>query len=253
MIEHRYVKLTPFARFLVEREPGRGYQVTRAEGPEADAWKEPALALLNAIGQPDPNGPKKCLYLVSSGASLGDFVSVLVEIFDNGEASFHQAWFRVSTQAWWARWQVGAMILFIVIIGVAAIAWRFLPPANDPTDRPPLKNQNGSAMLGSRDSAVKVAPPDAITMQLKDTLPRSRSVRERLKEYLSQEGFAADKPFSVVVEKRSVKLISDLDRSPPPVESIPLSNLEVARLLEFLETVDEWEKTPKPALEHDGR
>jgi hypothetical protein len=86
---------------------------------------------------------------------------------------------------------------------------------------------------------------------LKKELAPSREVRDRLKDYLSQKEFTEDTSKSVVGLRRSVKLIADLDKTPPKQESISLNNVEVAELLKLLKTLETI--NPEPAQKSEGR
>jgi hypothetical protein len=87
--------------------------------------------------------------------------------------------------------------------------------------------------------------------KLKEELASSRKVRDKLKKYLSQKEFTEGTSKPVVDERRSVKLIADLDKTPPDQESIGLKNVEVAKLLSLLETLETID--PEPAQKSEGR
>src|SRR5690606_28128834 len=87
--------LTPSACFVIERERGKGYQVTSAEGPCADEWRTRALTLLDVLGQPDPKGPAEYCRWVGPITPSEEYVSVSVKLMPNGEARYHQVWFEV--------------------------------------------------------------------------------------------------------------------------------------------------------------
>lgn len=238
--------LTPAAGFVVKREPGKGYHVASADGPCADDFKARALTLLDTLGQPDPKGPEEYFRWVGPITPSGEYVGVFVRLMPNGEARYHQAWFRVPKPAMHSGRTISSLILVVLgfVAGVFAgptlsslDPWRTSGSAPGRTEAPP-NSQPVPPMNGSW-------PDDRMT-NLINEIASARDVRLKLKQYLSQEGLAADLSQPVVDEKRSVKLIADLDRTPPPVESIRLSNVEVAKLIRLLEVIDELAAFPNP-------
>lgn len=241
MTRNQPARLDPFASFVVEREPGEGYQVTLAEGPRAEEWEQRALPLLDLIGQPEANGPAE--YFRWVGPISGAYVGVFVKRMPNGESRFHQEWFQIPKRVSRTTWFMGlAIVATLLVFAAVAVAGRALLVPDRPTDSDPAVEEPGSPGSSKVHSPEQVAAPDARTTKLKNELAASRDLRAKLKEYLSQEGFAADFSASVVDEKRSVKLIADLDNTPPPKETIRLSNIEVAKLLRLLEALDEWDE-----------
>lgn len=247
MTGNQPANLSPSACFVVERVRSEGYQVTSARGRYADEWKGRAVDLLEALGQPDPRGPAKDFRLVGPITPSGEYVGVYVKLMPNGEARYRQAWFQVPKPVPRARRSIlVVVVLVIVAFAAGAFAGRNLLAPDPPTARGPVAGEAGSPDSNKPDPSEKDA-------KLKSELASSRDVRAKLKKYLSQEGFAADISTSVIEEKRSVKLIADLDRTPPPKETILLSNIEVARLVSLLETLDEWTANPKAAPKPEGR
>lgn len=253
MTANRPANLSPSACFVVERVPGTGYTVTASEGPRADEWKPRALDLLDAIGQPDPKGPAEYIRLLGPIAPSGECVSVSVTLKSNGEACYHQAWFQASTRASRRSWNISLAALALVagfIGGILAVR-SFVHP-----DRPAI----------SAAASIEVKPPQPIgdsspreavlqnrVRKMHSDLGQSHELRKKLTAYLAQEGFAVDSSAPVVDEKRSVKLIADLDTTPPPRETVRLSNVEVAKLLQLLDTLDNWTVNAKmePSTEDD--
>jgi len=241
------LSLSPSASFVVERECGKGYQVTSAEGAHADECKGRALALLDALGQPDPKGPEEYFRWFGPIKPAGECVGVSVKLLPNGEVRCHQAWFLLPKAAPSRRHPV---VLFACVLLAGLIVGALLGRILFVQDRetlpgPPLGN--GSPVKDKRDPPPKDTPPDIGTAQLKVELASSRNLRAKLRKYLSQEGFAADRSNAVTDEKRSVKLIADLDKTPPPQETILLSNIEVTRLLVLLEKLEDLATSSIPS------
>lgn len=244
--------LGPSACFVVERVPGQGYQVTSAKGRYANEWKARALALLDTLGQPDPKGPAEYHRWVGPIAPSGEYVGVSVKLTRNGEARFHQAWFETARPMTRPTRCILLILVMLVIFATGALAGGMLLAPGLSTTSGPISG-NGLPGVSKSDPRTKDTPPDMRLTKLKNELDSSRDVRAKLKGYLAQEGFAEDISTPVVDERRSVKLIADLDAAPPPLESIRLSNVEVAKLLRLLETLDDWTINPKPAQKFDGR
>jgi hypothetical protein len=239
---------------VIERVPSEGYQVTSAEGRYADEWKGRALALLDTLGQPDPKGPAEYYRWVGPITPSGEYVGVSVQLTPNGEARYHQAWFQAAKPMTRPTRSIGLLILvMLVTFAAGAFAGRTLFAPGVPTTPGPISGNGGSPGTSKVDPPAKYVPPDMRLTKLKNELASSRNLRAKLKGYLAQEGFAADTLTPVVDEKRSVKLIADLDKTPPPLETIRLSNIEVAKLVRLLETLDEWTTNPKPPQQSEER
>jgi hypothetical protein len=246
--------LSPSACFVIERVPGEGYQVRKAEGRFADEWKGRALALLDTLGQPDPNGPAEHYQWVGPIAPSGEYVCVSVKLRPNGEAWYHQAWFQAAKPMTRPMRTICLLIpVMLVTFATGAFAGRTLFAPGVSTIPGPISRNGGSPGTSKVDPSAKDGPPDMSLTELEKELASSREVRAKLKEYLAQEGFAADTSKPVVDVWRSVKLIADLDKTPPRQESIRLNNVEVAKLLRLLETLDDWTINPKPAQKSEGR
>lgn len=254
MTANQHTSLRPLACFVVEREPGKGYHVTSAEGSFADEWKVRALGLLDSLGQPDPKGPAEDFYWLGPIAPSGEYVGVSMKLMPNGEARYHQAWFQVSRPITRPMRSVGLWILVcLVIFAVGAVAGAALYAPGGPTTSQPVPGSGGLPQSTKIDSSTKDGPPDVRLAKLKVELASSREVLARLKGYLSQKGFAANTSTPVVDEKRSVKLIADLDRTPPPQETIGLSNIEVAKLVRLLKMLEELTTDGKSPHNPEGR
>jgi hypothetical protein len=240
--------LSPTACFVIEREPGKGYQVTSAEGLYAEEWRRRALTLLDALGQPDPKGPAEYYRWVETIRPSREYVGVSVKLMPNGEARYHQAWFQ-ATKAGPRPKRSAAMLAFALLVafffGVFA-GQTFVPLGGRAAPGPVQANADPPART-TPDPPVKADPPDRRIAKLKNELSSSRDMRAKLVKYLSQEGLAADT--SAVDERRSVKLIADLDKTPPPQETIRLDNFEVAKFVKLLDALDEWTAKPSPKPE----
>ena len=254
----------PSACFVIERVPGEGYQVTyqvtSAEGRFADEWKKRALALLDTLGQPNPNGPKEYYQWIGPIAPSGEYVGVSVKLRPNGEAWYYQAWFQTAKPKTRPKRTIGLLIFVMLVTfgagfgaGVFAYPHFFAPGVSTSPD--PISRNGGSLETSKVDPSAKDGPPEMSLEKLKEELAPSRKVRDRLKEYLSQKEFT-QKEFTEDTSKsagkwRSVKLIADLDETSPKKESIGLKNDEVAELLKLLETLEKI--NPKPAQKSEGR
>ena len=248
--------LCPSACFVIERVPSKGYQVTRAEGQFADEWKGHALDLLDKLGQPDPNGPEEYYQWVGPIAPSGAYVGVSVKLRPNGEAWYYQAWFQTAKPKTRPKRTIGLLIFVMLVTfgagfgaGVFAYPHFFAPGVSTSPD--PISRNGGSPETSKVDPSAKDGPPDMRLAKLKEELASSRKVRDKLKKYLSQKEFTEGTSKPVVDERRSVKLIADLDKTPPDQESIGLKNVEVAKLLSLLETLETID--PEPAQKSEGR
>lgn len=231
--------LSPSASFIVERQPGKGYQVAFADGPYADERKGRALAMLDCLGQPDPNGPTEYCRLVGPIPPSGEYVGVFVKLAPNGEAGYHQAWFHIPEAATHRGRFLGSLALVLMVgFVLGGLAARTFFVSGGATPAGPASD-HGLPVSANPNPPVKEPPRDVHVTKLKNEIRSSRDLRMRLKDYLSQEGFAADASLTVIEQKRSVKLIADLDKTPPPVETIRLSNIEVGKLLKLLETLED--------------
>jgi hypothetical protein len=133
------------------------------------------------------------------------------------------------------------LLIFVMLVGFVAgfgagvFADRKLFAPRVSTSPDPISRNGGSPETSKVDPSAKDGQPD---MSLKKELESSREVRDKLKKYLSQKEFTEGTSKPVVDERRSVKLIADLDKTPPVPESISLNNVEVAKLLRLLETLE---------------
>ena len=239
----------PSARFVIERVPSKGYQVTRAEGQFADKWKKRALDLLDKLGQPDPNGPEEYYRWVIDRP--GVYVGVSVKLRPNGEAWYYQEWFQTAELKTRLKRTIVIILVMLVTFGAGVLADRKFFAPRDSTSADPISWNGGSPGTSKVDPSAKDGQPDMSLAKLKKELASSREVRDRLKDYLSQKEFTEDTSKSVVGLRRSVKLIADLDKTPPKQESISLNNVEVAELLKLLKTLETI--NPEPAQKSEGR
>jgi hypothetical protein len=254
MIGNQPTNLSPSTSFVIERVSGKGYLVTSAEGDYADEWKGRALALLDVLGQPDPKGPSEHIRWVGPIAPSGEYVGVSVKLMPNGEARYDQMWFQLPKPVACPTQFIGLLIAVLLVgfaVGVFSGRTFFVP--DYPTTSGAVAGSAGSSATGKPDPPAKDSLPDMGITKIRSELTSSREVRAKLIEYLSQEGFAADTSTPVVDEKRSVKLIADLDKTPPQQETIRLSNIEIAKLVKLLESLDEWTTNSIAPLKSEAR
>jgi hypothetical protein len=248
-------RLEPIASFVVEREAGKGYTVTAASGDCGDERKRLALELLNDLGQPDAKGPNEFFRwlgpIAPSGSPSEEYIAVSIKLMPNGEARYHQGWFRLPIPTNGIRFPAWAFFLVLVaglVTGTLTGHTLFSPDRPTQPDSTQIPSTNGPAQNGQESGSRPTGPSgDPGLAKLKTQLRSSQAVRTKLTEYLSQEGLAATSaPVSDV--KRSVKLIADLDKSSPPKEIIRLDNAEVAELLGIFRALDNLQEhaTPTP-------
>ena len=100
------------ARFVIERDPVRDYQIVETEGARAQDLINEAWALLDVLGQPRPGGHEQLhAWLGPVGAGNAHFVRVVVERFPGGELRYHQLWYAAGdlpTRPACVRWQAVA-------------------------------------------------------------------------------------------------------------------------------------------------
>lgn len=239
--------LEPLAQFVVERKPGVGYDVVSEEGRYAAEWKSRASDVMDILGHPDPNGPSEVFRLVGPLDISRDnvYACVRVKRLASGEVRFQQAWYQIPLPTTSFLTPFRLLLLLVIFTGGLFAGWMFFA-TDAPVDR---ITQPENHKTTRKEWQIRTTKPSSERhlAELRKVVSSSRDLLLRLETYLSQEGFAADTTKAVVEEKRSVKLIADLDKSPPPRESIQLSNLEVARLLKLLAVLDEWSDPTKPA------
>lgn len=233
--------LSPRACFVIERVQSEGYKVTSAEGPDANKWKVRALALLDLLGQPDLKGPSEYFRWVGPIGPSGEYVGVSVKLTPNGEARYHQAWFHVP-KPWVRRLLYVGLVFLAALVSFAAglLAGSELFPRGPSNNSGPPMGNDPSAKSPA-DPPAKDSPLERWARELKKELSSTDSVRAKLKKFLSQEGFAADLSAPVIEERRSVRVIDDLDKPPPSEQEVRLSNIEVAKFLRLLKTLKEGE------------
>ena len=112
------VESHPIATFVVERDPTRGYRVASREGQEADALAEAALAVLDAIGQPDPRGRQVSFRWLGPMQPSLCYVGVWVTVLPSGEARYQQTWYRPAKLA-----NSGSWLWSVLSLAIAAAAF----------------------------------------------------------------------------------------------------------------------------------
>jgi hypothetical protein len=262
--------LDRFACFTIERKPGEGYQVTSAEGESTEEYKKHALDVLNVLGQPDPKGPEEYFRLIKSPTTpSGEYVHVQVNVLSNGEARYHQVWYRDFRTAihpkWWRR-----LLLLVLLVAFSAgtvtgvYAERTLFGLDQATTPGDVAKNDSSPGNTKDEPPAKGTHPDKQSDVLKKVIDSSRKCQDvisKLKEYLSQEGLAAKRDDSTqgstVTVKRSVVLLDDRSdeeqKSPLKVTLLRLNNDEVAKLLELLKELETIANPPKLTTKSMGQ
>ncbi len=256
--------------FVIEREPGTGFHVKLSGGPNAqdEERQRRALKLLEELPQPDLASDKEKIWWVEPTDRIGEFALVWMEVHANGERRYREFWFTVRqdilTRAWttfctafWSRnffTGFGIGVLLVLAIGASAFwfgmerGWIAIKLAQAEKEVPVVPDRLASATTEPTSPAR--AERDARQDGLLQKLIRSREERDKLKKYLSQPDFGANA--DVVKKERCIKLIADLDRSPPPQESHPMDTIEVRHLLELLQELDRFEKSGDVTKSSEG-
>jgi len=242
--------LRPSAQFLVERVPGTGYCVTSSHGPDSPALEKEAIALLDRIEQPDSTCEDHVIEWVRPVSKQQYLVGVTTIVRSTGESRYSQSWFRAKPFSQ-ARTFTLAGIILPLILGIAIGAFAgtmFCSSEHAPRSFGTLDAQK-DPLPNAEDTKPKLTTEDATFTRVSAQLSATQEVRNKIEEYLQQDGLAADPSLPVVEEQRSVKLIADLDRSPPPRESIRLSNIEVLGLLKLLDQLSQLEPNQGSRIE----
>lgn len=82
------------ARFVIQRDPERDYQIVESDGKGAQQLADDAWALIDLVGQPRPaSGDRLHAWIGPVGPDDGYFVRVVVERLGGGELRFYQMWY----------------------------------------------------------------------------------------------------------------------------------------------------------------
>jgi len=247
--------------FVIEREPGTGFHVKSSGGPNAqdEERQRRALTLLEDLPQPDLASDKEKVWWVEPTDRIGEFALVWMEVRGNGERRYREFWFTVRqdilTRAWtrfcaafWSRrFFMGFGIGVLLVLAIGACAFWFGTQQGWIAIKLRQAEVEASVATDTQASTTsELTSPggvdeDTRENRLLEKLIWSREERGKLKQYLSQPEFEASA--DVVKRGRCVKLIADLDGSPPPQESLQLDTLEVRHLLELLQELDRFEKS----------
>lgn len=235
----------PAATFIVERVPGEGYKVTTDSGPRAKEWLQRAETLIGSLGQPDPQGTEPTHRLLGPLSPSGEYVSVVIRRTSIGESRYEQAWYEaldVPKPTGRSFRTIGTSLAIGLILGT------LIGGSANYLSRVSARNANVFTAANEPQQPVDDGPPNApaplqrpwvdpVVTRLKDDLRNSRSVRQKITAYLSQEGLSADKS-EVIQPKRSIKVVSIAEIDPKQL-NMELSTLEVAELLKVLRLLDE--------------
>jgi hypothetical protein len=243
--------------FVIEREPGTGFHVKLSGGPNAqdEERQRRALKLLEELPQPDLASDKEKIWWVEPTDRIGEFALVWMEAHNKGEPRYREFWFKVQdrpTRTWTKSFRkvfVGLATSLLVLVALFIfLGWIKLN----------LPNAGGQVSVGTGEQPSPTGQRTASEQPGKDPrvdsllgkLILSQSERDKLKKYLSQPDFGANA--DVVKKERCIKLIADLDRSPPPQESLQLDTIEVRHLLELLQELDRFEKSGDVTKSSEG-
>lgn len=217
----------PVATFLIEREPGTGYVVTSAEGPSSGSLRTSALAALDFVGQPDPNGPGQTFHWIGPIGPAGESLGIVAQLTSNGEAKYRQTWFAASAVQS-RRWLPIATCAVGFVVGLAA-AWLVRGSSATTTD------------------GQEAAAPPAVARDVSSSLPlgaplrTTRALREELREFLGQDGFAGSASQVTTGEEPFVLLVAVREDGSPAKATIrwnPADNARWRTLLEALRELD---------------
>lgn len=217
----------PVATFQIEREPGTGYVVTSAEGPSAESLRTSALAALDFVGQPDPNGPSQTFHWIGPIGPAGESVGVVVQLHANGEAKYRQSWFAGSAGRF-RGWLPVATCALGVVVGLA-VAWMVRGSGATTTDR------------DTPQTPAEVARDVSPSLPLGSQLRATRALREELSEFLGQEGMAEPARQITTGQEPFVLLVAVTDEASPAKATIrwnPADNARWRSLLQALREMD---------------
>ncbi len=190
------------------------------------------------------------VYWLGPFGDSDDWVGIQCRVLDAGTTEYHMSWFRFTVAATSRCIGLGYLVAtclmsFTLGIGLMSV-FDFQFPRRERTEIVQDIQAQPAVAESIEDKLAKEGDATAIE-GLRANLSKNRSLREQLTGYLSQDGFSFDPSLPDVEEKRSVKISSDLDQSPPGQESIKLSNFQVQRLLELLAELAECEEESKPS------
>lgn len=232
----------PVAKFVVERIAGTGYCVTSSSGPECSALQKDAMTLLDKVKQTNAEPDDVTCEWIGPVGSKGYFVGVTTSPTADGELRYKQSWFAGQKKQLAMVTYVAGMILSLVVgMGVGAVVANLAVTTVEAPGGTPASDPRGLKAHESTDTVFVQPANETAYDDLHTKIVATKELRVKIAEYLNQDGLAADPSLPVVEERRSVKVIADLDRSPPPRESIRLSNVEVLALLKLLDRLDKLE------------
>ena len=236
----------PVAKFVVERIAGTGYCVTSSSGPECSALQKDAMTLLDKVKQTNAESDDVTCEWIGPIGPKGYFVGVTTVPTTDGELRYKQSWFAGGKRQLSIVTYVAGMILSLVVgMGVGAVAANLAVTTVDAPGGTPASDPRGLQAQENTDTDLERPADETAYDDLRTEIVATEELRAKMGEYLQQEGLAADPSLPVIEEHRSVKIIADLDRSPPQRESIRLSNVEVLALLKLLERLDKFEANLK--------
>jgi len=230
----REVGFSLAAAFVIERRTGQGYVVTETVGQEADGLKDEALGLLDELGQPNPKGPDVTHFLLGPFRRGGGLVAVTVTLLESGEARYRQWWYRPrAPRKRRRRWLLPLCLILVGIVLGSSISRLFVG-----LTKPEI-------VVVEQPSTPPPEPKAAVNhARLQKELMESRDVRNKLRNYLSMDGFAAPKG-DVVQVKPAVMLNSVLVPNviPRDRQREDLDTEEVRILVDLLDGLRDWQES----------
>ncbi len=263
--------------FVIEREPGKGFHVKYFTGPNAEdeERQRAALKLLEELPQPGAARPGEEVWQVEPMGHPDENVIVWVEMGSNGEPRYREFWCKLKpnkvTRSWARAFLAalvglafGALLVFFAI----RLEWMKMnvPEAQVQGSDATREVASMAAQRNSTERRRKDPREDTLLNALMTALIRSDGEREKIKKYLEQPEFGIKQYLDKTKDqgtvasrtdqnttkqplgesqglevKRCVKLIADLDTTPPLRKSIRLDSVEVLHLLERLEILENYE------------
>lgn len=220
------------ASFIVGKVSGEGYRITSSSGPFVDELAPQVLPVLEMLGPVLSKSSVGQIHWLGPFKNSHYLVGIHCRILETGNTEYYQTWFPDSDPPTQTGTSIGFLIascLLALALGAGGVLAIALKPRFEST----IESKTLTGVNPTKSEPMEGQDVNA-NKRLRSTLEKNRPLRQDLKRYLSQDGFSFDPSLPVVTVKRSVKITSDLDQTPPDQESIKLSNVQVQQLLELL-------------------